>query len=268
MDLLGPPEHAGWDATQLHVHKFADGRLGDEIVTLGADDKISFCEPEFGIHGLRVCSDHEGWWNLYDVDHPCGSLLPVVNGAFDIATPPWVFGMQQWAAPAGAESSGERIFAVAGLPTGDEIIVDGRTIATADTSISSVSIHRPDAVERQGRRGDHHLRGCGLRPRGRGGRGRPVRRRDTPADGHPAPPRELSFDHGFLIEPEWISFPTGPGGTATAHGLFYPPTNPDCIGPDDERPPLLVLAHGGPTVRLAVNSRPGSSIDVEGNRGR
>jgi dipeptidyl aminopeptidase/acylaminoacyl peptidase len=235
-----------WDATQLHVHEFVDGRLGDEIVTLGADDKISFCEPEFGIHGLRVCSDHEGWWNLYDVDHPCGSLLPVVNGAFDIATPPWVFGMQQWAAPAGAESSGERIFAVAGLPTGDEIIVDGRTIATADTSISSVSIHRPDAVERQGDVATITYAGAGYDHEAEvvevglshdGTLQRTVIR----------PSRELSFDHGFLIEPEWISFPTGPDGTATAHGLFYPPTNPDCIGPDDERPPLLVLAHGGPT---------------------
>jgi len=29
--------------------------------------------------------------------------------------------------------------------------------------------------------------------------------------------------------------------------LFYPPQNPDYAGPADERPPLLVISHGGPT---------------------
>src|SRR5262249_40947157 len=28
---------------------------------------------------------------------------------------------------------------------------------------------------------------------------------------------------------------------------YYPPTNPTATAPDDERPPLLVLIHGGPT---------------------
>jgi dipeptidyl aminopeptidase/acylaminoacyl peptidase len=36
-------------------------------------------------------------------------------------------------------------------------------------------------------------------------------------------------------------------GGRTAHALYYPPTNPDVEAPEDERPPLLVLSHGGPT---------------------
>jgi dienelactone hydrolase len=34
---------------------------------------------------------------------------------------------------------------------------------------------------------------------------------------------------------------------AFAFGLFYPPRNPDYVGTADERPPLLVKCHGGPT---------------------
>src|SRR3546814_6214272 len=34
---------------------------------------------------------------------------------------------------------------------------------------------------------------------------------------------------------------------ATAHGIYYPPTNPEVAGPVGERPPLLVMIHGGPT---------------------
>ena len=42
-----------------------------------------------------------------------------------------------------------------------------------------------------------------------------------------------------------LRFPTRDG--AQAHGFFYPPTSSSCRGPDAERPPLLVLSHGGPT---------------------
>jgi dipeptidyl aminopeptidase/acylaminoacyl peptidase len=232
-----------WDATRLHIHRFADGRIGDEIVTLGTDDEISFCEPEFGIHGLRVCSDHEGWWGLYDVDHPCGTLLPAVTGPFDIATPPWVFGMQRWGAPATTGSRDETIYAAAGLPTGDELIVDGRTISTADSSITSVSHCRPGnggpAVVYAGAGYDHETEVVRVSIGENGTLDRQVIR----------PAREFAFDTGYLIEPEWISFPTGSENEATAHALYYPPTNPDHVAPSGERPPLLVLAHGGPTAQ-------------------
>jgi len=58
--------------------------------------------------------------------------------------------------------------------------------------------------------------------------------------------RALPVEVGYLIEPESITFPTG-DGEAVAHGLYYPPTNPAHVGPEDQKPPLLVLAHGGPT---------------------
>jgi dipeptidyl aminopeptidase/acylaminoacyl peptidase len=42
-----------------------------------------------------------------------------------------------------------------------------------------------------------------------------------------------------------VEFPTE--GGRTAHALYYPPRHPELRGPDDERPPLLVESHGGPT---------------------
>jgi dipeptidyl aminopeptidase/acylaminoacyl peptidase len=42
-----------------------------------------------------------------------------------------------------------------------------------------------------------------------------------------------------------LGFATRDG--ATSHALYYPPHNPDCAAPRDERPPLLVKCHGGPT---------------------
>ena len=45
--------------------------------------------------------------------------------------------------------------------------------------------------------------------------------------------------------PRPIEFPTEDG--LTAHALYYPPANCDFRGPDDDRPPLVVMSHGGPT---------------------
>src|ERR1051325_1303348 len=52
-----------------------------------------------------------------------------------------------------------------------------------------------------------------------------------------------------------FEFPTD--GGLTAHGFFYPPTNPDYTGPSDELPPLLVMSHGGPTGATSATLRYG-----------
>ena len=66
----------------------------------------------------------------------------------------------------------------------------------------------------------------------------------------------VEIDSGYLSQPEPIEFPTSRG--LKAYALFYPPKNKDFIPPVAERPPLLVISHGGPTsattsaLRLAV----------------
>jgi dipeptidyl aminopeptidase/acylaminoacyl peptidase len=57
--------------------------------------------------------------------------------------------------------------------------------------------------------------------------------------------REVTVDPGYFSTPQTIEFPTENG--LTAYGFFYPPQNRDYAGPPDERPPLLVKSHGGPT---------------------
>jgi dipeptidyl aminopeptidase/acylaminoacyl peptidase len=49
----------------------------------------------------------------------------------------------------------------------------------------------------------------------------------------------------YLTRVESVEFPTTSG--ETAFGLFYPPRNPDYAPSAQERPPLLVKCHGGPT---------------------
>src|SRR5690606_26532389 len=55
----------------------------------------------------------------------------------------------------------------------------------------------------------------------------------------------LSLDENYLSRPEPINFPTAGGNIAYA--IYYRPKNPDFTAPADEKPPLLVHVHGGPT---------------------
>ena len=275
-----------WDATRLHVHQLHDGRLGAEVLVLGAEGDRSLCEPGWdpgdGVARLLVCSDHDDWWGLYEVgleagragvlersgaarpwpERPVsaanesgndtvttrgspgcprlpkdgGDLVPVVAGEFDVATPPWVFGMQRWAA---AEAG---IVAAAGMPSGDQIVGLGDNVAVADSSIDSLTMAHlgpggDPVLAYAGAGYRHETEVVALIPAGRGRYQRRVVR----------PARDLGLDEGLLVEPEVITFPTGPDGAATAHALYYPPVNPACAGPPGELPPLLVHAHGGPT---------------------
>jgi dipeptidyl aminopeptidase/acylaminoacyl peptidase len=56
---------------------------------------------------------------------------------------------------------------------------------------------------------------------------------------------EAEVDAGYLSTPQAIEFPTENG--LTAHAFYYPPKNPDFTAPAGERPPLMVISHGGPT---------------------
>ena len=61
---------------------------------------------------------------------------------------------------------------------------------------------------------------------------------------------DLEVDAAYLSAPEAIEFETTDG--RTAHAFYYPPRNPDHAAPEDERPPLLVKSHGGPTAAAST----------------
>ncbi|MGB1652832.1 MAG: S9 family peptidase [Acidimicrobiales bacterium] len=216
-----------WDSTRLHVAPYGDGSIGEVSLELG-NGAEAWAEPGWTPDGrLLACTDRDEWWNLVSVE---GATAPqsVVTGPFEVATPGWVFGMQRWAVTA------DHTVAAVGLATGDELIVDGRTISMPDATISSLQ-PASDGVVYVGTGYGHEPQVVKLSVDGRN-----VRRQVLSTG------RELPVEPGYLIEPESIVFPTG-DGDAVAHGLYYPPTNPGHVGPEETAPPLLVLAHGGPT---------------------
>jgi dipeptidyl aminopeptidase/acylaminoacyl peptidase len=208
-----------WDGTELVV----DGRL----VAGGAEESVLDPQwsPDGGLHWL---SDRTGWWNLYRDGEP----LTRLEGA-EIGFPAWQLGMRRY-----AFLGDGRIVCVVTRDAVDELHlldpVDGSLervaerwtsigygIATAGTRIALVAaspLDPPTLLELDLARGEERV----------------VRRS-----------LEVDLDPAFIAVPRPISFRTQDG--ATAHAFFYPPTNADAEGPEDERPPLRVICHGGPT---------------------
>ncbi|KAL2322646.1 hypothetical protein Fmac_027025 [Flemingia macrophylla] len=58
-------------------------------------------------------------------------------------------------------------------------------------------------------------------------------------------PDSLNYS-SYFSNPELIEFPTEVSGQ-NAYAYFYPPSNPDFQASEEEKPPLLVMSHDGPT---------------------
>jgi dipeptidyl aminopeptidase/acylaminoacyl peptidase len=202
-----------WDGTELWVATLGDGTVSAPRRLAGGRDE-SLLQPEWSPAGeLHVISDRSDWWNLYRVSTDDGTLVPVRTGDFEIGGPMWVFGESAYAFRAdGSVVVDQDVHAVASYPTairtrGDRVVLAGASWQRESQVLEMAPDGSVDVLRAA---------------------------------------RDLGLDPAFLPEPEAVTFPTG-DGTELAHALFYAPANPDARGPEGERPPLVVLVHGGPT---------------------
>ena len=220
-----------WDGTELWVADLnADGSLGHtERVAGGLSESIF--QPAWSPDGvLHFVSDRTGWWNLYHWRD--GRIEPLCEMDAEFGQPQWAFGLSTY-----AFQSPTRIICSYNQQ-------GSWHLASLDTTTGKLEpITTPYSM----------IRGLHTAP-GRAvfGAGSPtepssivqlaletgrieVLRRST----------DLQIDPGYLSIPQAVEFPTE--HRLTAHGFFYAPRNRDYTPPDGERPPLLVMSHGGPT---------------------
>lgn len=220
-----------WDGTDLWVGELADdGSVARaELVAGGADESIF--QPEWSPDGiLHFVSDRTGWWNLYRLHGGRVDVLTELEAEF--GGPQWVFGMSTY-----AFASPARIicpYTQRGVWYLAELDLTTRTLRPRDVPYSEIASVRAAP-------------------------GRAVFLGGSPTEapsvvtvdlttGHVEVLRrswENPIDSGYLSIPQALEFPTGQG--STAHAFFYAPRNTDYSTPAGERPPLLVISHGGPT---------------------
>ncbi len=225
-----------WDGTELWVGELReDGSLGrTELVAGGAHESIF--QPEWSPDGiLHFVSDRTGWWNLYRWRN--GHIEPLTEMEAEFGRPQWLFGMSTYA------------FAGA-LGHASECIICAYTqqgtwhLASLDTAMRKLEpIETPYSEIAYVRAAPGHVVFLGGSPTEPASivqldlatKRIEILRRSS----------EVEIEEGYLSIPRAIEFPTEQG--LTAHAFFYPPKNRDFVAPPGERPPLLVISHGGPT---------------------
>ena len=230
-----------WDGTELWVAGIQeDGALIDPVRVAGGDDESIF-QPEWSPEGeLYFVSDRTGWWNLYRWRE--GGIEALCPMEAEFGLPQWVFGMSTYAFESANRivcayiERGFSKLAVLDTATGDLEKIEapftriesvrampGQAFFIAATPTETSAVIRFDLDNR---------------------RFETLRRSS-----------EATIDAGYVSVPEAVEFPSENG--LTAHGFFYPPRNRDFIAPENERPPLLVMSHGGPTAATSPTLRLG-----------
>ncbi|HXV81060.1 MAG TPA: S9 family peptidase [Candidatus Binatia bacterium] len=220
-----------WDGTELWVGNLnEDGSLGNRTRVAGGM-KESIFQPEWSPEGiLHFVSDRTGWWNLYRWrDKKIEALCPMEA---EFGQPQWVFASALY-----GFASERRIvcsYAKNGrdyLATLDAVTRELNAIELPFTVISQIQVAADQVVFI----GASSTEATSIVSLNLGTKESEVLRRS----------RAITVDTGYFANPRAIEFPTEDG--LTSYGHFYPPWNQDYSAPANEKPPLLVMSHGGPT---------------------
>ncbi|GGZ05213.1 S9 family peptidase [Streptomyces poonensis] len=226
-----------WDGTELLVAEVTgDGTFGEPRTVAGGPEE-SVAQADWAADGtLLYSSDRTGWWNLYRRD-PQGRERALCPREEEFGGPLWKLGWR-WFAPldsgliAVVHGRGTTCLGILDPESGEVVDAAGPwteyepTLAVHGTRILGVGASPRSAyevVELDARTG--HARVVG--------------------DAHDDP-----VDPAYYPEPQMRTF-TGPDGREI-HAHIYPPHHPGHVAPDDELPPYVIWAHGGPTSRAPL----------------
>jgi dipeptidyl aminopeptidase/acylaminoacyl peptidase len=229
-----------WDGTDLLLVPFAPAGPAGAARRLAGGPRESVVQPRFSPAGeLHFVSDRSGWWNLYRLRG--GEVQALCLRPAEFAPPPWVLGQSSYA------FLGEDALLCARVESGV-----GRLARLELASGRLHDLELPFTVYH----GIDVEGGVATFVAGGPEQAETVYRLEL-ADRRLEAVREgsrLELPPGLVSRPEALEFPSA--GGRSAHAFLYRPRHPGCTGPPDERPPLLVRTHGGPTSATAPVLRP------------
>ncbi|MBC6428477.1 MAG: S9 family peptidase, partial [Cellvibrionales bacterium] len=222
---------------------------------LVAGDESIF-QPQFSPTGrIHYVSDRNNWWNLYEY-RPAAPDRCLVPAERECGLPQWQFGMSTWGfiAPdkilAAYSANGTWSLYQLNLTTGKEhkIAADYNYLSHLATDPASGRALIIAASPQQ----PEHL--CTVKTTSKTDADKTEKIRPLFTDHPPQSP---------VSQAQSITFAAANG--TPVHGFFYPPHNAAYRAPPDDRPPLLVLCHGGPTA--ATNAAFNLAIQFWTSRG-
>jgi dipeptidyl aminopeptidase/acylaminoacyl peptidase len=243
-----------WHGTLLYmVDLESDGRPAGEATLIAGGVEESILQPEWSPDGTELwfISDRSGWWNLYRYDLSSKQVQAAAAAKKEFGEPHWTFGQSTY-----AFSKGGRVVATYSEEGLAKLaLVDPAACGTSDIKLpplldrlgASANIDLPYTTIKSVRadRTDRVVFAAGS-PRApisvvvydlASGEQRILKKATELAD-------DLAISR-HLADVKPIKFPTTNG--EMAYALHYPPFNADFTCPPQEKSPLIIMSHGGPT---------------------
>ncbi len=238
-----------WDAARLMLGTLDEnGDLVSATCIAGGEGESAF-QPQWSPDGvLYFMAENTGWWNLYRLGE--NGVEAVWSEDVEMGLPLWIFGMSTYG------FANEETAAVAycehgvwGLATVDLVSLE---VTRHDLPFSSIRQVRAENNRIAVFAGAADQAECLVLLDGDQGTWEVLRSSSA-----------LSISEGELSSAKPVSFPTSEG--AQAHGFYYAPRNDAFAGEANEKPPLIVISHGGPTA--ATNATLDARIQYWTSRG-
>ncbi|KAL9172436.1 hypothetical protein ABFS82_03G046700 [Erythranthe guttata] len=233
-----------WDKSELWVGYISEnGNIKNRICVAGGDPSIveSPSEPKWSPEGelFFVTDRKSGFWNIYRWVESTNEVLPVYSLDAEFTTPLWVFGLSSF------DFLNKNSIACTYRMNGSSYL---GIIDVAQNKISLLDIPFTDINNITSGLNCLYVEGASAV--------------------HPSSIAKVTLDdqrskavdfkimwssssisslyRPYISSPELIEFPTEVPGER-AYAYFYPPTNPLFRSSPEEKPPLLLKSHGGPT---------------------
>jgi len=228
-----------WNGTTLYLSGLDEAGNATELLPIAGSVSESVFQPEWSPDGRGIffASDRSDWWNLYRFDLTSRTSEPLAPMAAEFGVPLWRLGASTYAC-AGLN----RIlcaYSTGGLSQLAVLDLKDKVLRPLETPFTEFSFVRADGNSAVFRAGAPNHPASIVTLDLTSGIHRVLKRETDLLD-----QSELQIAN-YLSPVKSVEFSTTNGNSA--YGLFYPPHNPDYSGPADERPPLLVKCHGGPT---------------------
>jgi dipeptidyl aminopeptidase/acylaminoacyl peptidase len=229
-----------WDGCELWVAELdAKGALGKRRRVAGGPEESIF-QPLWGPDGaLSFASDRSGWWNLYR--WRSGRATNLLRRKAEFGVPQWALGMTTYAV-----LSEKRLlcaWTTRGVWRLGELDTETHTLTPRDLPYSAISGVQANATRAVFLAGSPTQEAAIVELNLKTKRVRTLRES-----------RKGALDPASISMARAITFPTEDG--LTAHGFYYPPRSLSYRAPAGEKPPLLVMSHGGPTSAVTNTLNP------------
>jgi dipeptidyl aminopeptidase/acylaminoacyl peptidase len=218
-----------WDGTALWYGELSDTMTIHQQRQIAGSDNESICQPSWSPdEKLYFCSDVTNWWNIYYYDHE--TVNPVCRLSAEFGYAQWIFGTQTY-----AFIDAHTLVAVI-TDQGQQRLgfIQNQQWTAFDLPYDAIAPYV--AIQNQ------QVIFIGANAE------------NFPAiiryDWHNKRIEKLIASSALTIDKKYLSLPqmlTFVSDQHQAHAFYYPPFNADYAAPQNEKPPLIVQSHGGPT---------------------